>query len=56
MQESSAADVLRIGSHTFSSRLIVGTGKYAGYELMSQALDISGTQCITVAVPPRAPH
>jgi thiazole synthase len=41
---------LRIGSHTFSSRLIVGTGKYAGYELMRQALDISGTECITVAV------
>ncbi len=43
-------DSLRIGSHTFSSRLIVGTGKYAGYELMSQALAASGTQCITVAV------
>ncbi|MGA2058887.1 MAG: thiazole synthase [Thermoguttaceae bacterium] len=43
-------DSLRIGSHTFSSRLIVGTGKYAGYELMSQALAESGTQCITVAV------
>jgi thiazole synthase len=43
-------DTLRIGSHTFSSRLIVGTGKYADYELMSQALDISGTECITVAV------
>ena len=43
-------DSLQIGSHTFSSRLIVGTGKYAGYELMSQALAASGTQCITVAV------
>ncbi len=43
-------DSLRIGSHTFSSRLIVGTGKYAGYELMSEALAASGTQCITVAV------
>jgi thiazole synthase len=41
-------DLLRIGSHTFSSRLIVGTGKYANYELMSKALDISGTECITV--------
>ena len=43
-------DNLRIGSHVFSSRLIVGTGKYASYDLMSQALDVSGTQCITVAV------
>jgi thiazole synthase len=30
--------------------LIVGTGKYSSYELMGQALDISGTECITVAV------
>ncbi len=51
MQESKPnGDPLRIGSHSFSSRLIVGTGKYAGYELMSQALDLSGTECITVAV------
>lgn len=41
---------LRIGSHTFSSRLIVGTGKYSSYDAMRQALDISGTECITVAV------
>jgi len=44
------ADPLRIGSHVFASRLIVGTGKYADYELMKQALDLSGTGCITVAV------
>jgi len=43
-------DLLRIGSHSFSSRLIVGTGKYAGYEMMSEALDVSGAECITVAV------
>ncbi len=41
---------MRIGSHTFSSRLVVGTGKYATYEGMGEALDISGTECITVAV------
>ena len=45
-----SGDQLRIGSHTFSSRLIVGTGKYADYELMSRSLDVSGTECITVAV------
>ena len=44
------ADPLRIGSHSFSSRLIVGTGKYADYELMKEALGLSGTECITVAV------
>ncbi len=43
-------DTVRIGSHTFSSRLIVGTGKYSSYELMSESLAISGTECITVAV------
>ncbi len=41
---------LTIGSHTFRSRLIVGTGKYARYEIMEQALELSGTECITVAV------
>ena len=45
-----AEQSLRIGSHTLQSRLIVGTGKYASYELMSEALDRSGTDCITVAV------
>jgi thiazole synthase len=44
------SDALRIGSHEFSSRLIVGTGKYASYPAMREALDISGTECITVAV------
>jgi thiazole synthase len=34
----------------FASRLIVGTGKYANYELMREALAASGTECITVAV------
>jgi thiazole synthase len=48
--DSTTGDPLRIGSHTFSSRLIVGTGKYSRYDLMSEALAISGTECITVAV------
>ena len=41
---------LRIGPFTFSSRLLVGTGKYATYELMSEALAESGCQVVTVAV------
>jgi len=45
-----APDPLRIGSHTFTSRLIVGTGKYASYELMAKALEAAGAQCVTVAV------
>src|SRR6186997_321865 len=43
-------DSLTIGSHTLRSRLIVGTGKYANYELMGESLERSGTDCITVAV------
>ena len=41
---------LRIGTHVLSSRLIVGTGKYATYELMREALELAGCDCITVAV------
>jgi thiazole synthase len=44
------SDSLHIGTHTFYSRLIVGTGKYASYELMREALAVSGAECITVAV------
>ena len=41
---------LRLGSHNFASRLIVGTGKYATYELMRECLTISEADVITVAV------
>ena len=41
---------LVIGGRSFSSRLILGTGKYKGYDLMRDALDASGAEVITVAV------
>ncbi len=44
------AEALLLGTHRFTSRLIVGTGKYASYEVMGEALKRSGTECITVAV------
>jgi thiazole synthase len=44
------SDVLRIGKHEFTSRLIVGTGKYPTVEVMQQAHDASGTQLVTVAI------
>jgi thiazole synthase len=50
VMSASVDDPLRIGAHTFSSRLIVGTGKYATYELMREGLDLAGAECITVAV------
>ena len=39
-----------LGGKTFSSRLLVGTGKYATYDLMRDALDASGSEIVTVAV------
>jgi len=41
---------LTIGSHTFSSRLWVGTGKYSTVELARRALEASGAEVVTVAV------
>lgn len=43
-------DTYQLGKHTFTSRLIVGTGKYVSYEQMQEALALSATECITVAV------
>jgi thiazole synthase len=43
-------EVLQVGTHRFTSRLIVGTGKYADYQVMGESLVRSGTECITVAV------
>ncbi|MEZ6190898.1 MAG: hypothetical protein R3C45_06350 [Phycisphaerales bacterium] len=40
----------QVAGRTLSSRLIVGTGKYADYPTMQQALDASGAQVVTVAV------
>ena len=41
---------LVIGTHTFQSRLFVGTGRYASFPIMQEALDLSGAECVTVAV------
>jgi thiazole synthase len=41
---------LDIGSFRARSRLFVGTGKYASYDLMRDALDASGCDVVTVAV------
>jgi thiazole synthase len=43
-------DLLSIADKTFSSRLIVGTGKYASPAVMVQAHEASGAEMITVAV------
>ena len=41
---------LIIAGKEFSSRLFVGTGKFASSALMAQAIDASGTQMVTVAL------
>src|SRR5688572_15863313 len=41
---------LQLGSHLLTSRLIVGTGKYATYELMQECLAASESEVITVAI------
>ncbi len=43
-------DLLTIVDKTFSSRLIVGTGKYSSAAVMVQAHEASGAEMITVAV------
>lgn len=43
-------DILKIGNREFTSRLFVGTGKFASPELMLEAIKASGSQMITVAM------
>ena len=44
------ANVLRVGSYSFRSRLLVGTGKYRDLEETSQAIEASGADVGTMAV------
>jgi thiazole synthase len=43
-------DPLHIAGHDFSSRLIVGTGKYKDFEETARAIEASGAEIVTVAV------
>jgi thiazole synthase len=45
-----ANDTFKIAGREFTSRLMVGTGKYASMEEMVQAIEASGAEIITVAV------
>jgi thiazole synthase len=44
------ADTWTLGGRTFSSRLLVGTGKYPDFPTMQRALRASGAEVVTVAV------
>jgi thiazole synthase len=43
-------DPLVIAGRSFTSRLIVGTGKYSSFAVMAQAHEASGAEMVTVAV------
>jgi thiazole synthase len=43
-------DNLVIAGRTFSSRLIIGTGKYPSHQIMAAAHEASGAEMVTVAV------
>ncbi|HVF54746.1 MAG TPA: thiazole synthase [Pyrinomonadaceae bacterium] len=47
---TTSAESFRIGERTYTSRLIVGTGKYRSFEEMKAAHRASGAQMVTVAV------
>jgi thiazole synthase len=50
MTYSHEKDFLSLGGRTFRSRLLVGTGKYATFPLMKEALEKSEAEIVTVAV------
>ena len=43
-------DLLTIGKKQFTSRLMLGTGKYKNFQEAKEAISISGCQILTVAV------
>ena len=47
---TTANDPLHIGSRTFTSRLLVGTGKYTDLAQTGEAIAASGAQIVTVAI------
>ncbi|MEE4201253.1 sulfur carrier protein ThiS [Erythrobacter sp.] len=48
--EGSEGDSWSVAGRTFTSRLIVGTGKYKDFEQNAAALEASGAEIVTVAV------
>ena len=47
---SNTTDKLVIAGREFTSRLMVGTGKYADFQQMVRAIELSGAEVVTVAV------
>lgn len=49
-EETTGRDLLEIGSHTFESRLLVGTSGYPNPQVMLDALEAAGAELVTVAI------
>ena len=47
--EAKPSEVYRLGTHTFRSRLIIGTGKYASFEQNLACAEAAGAEMVTVA-------
>jgi len=43
-------DTYNLGAHTFTSRLIIGSGKYASFEQNLECAEASGAEVVTVAL------
>ncbi len=50
MTYQAASDTWRVGERSFSSRLLIGTGKYASMEETRLAVQASGAEIVTVAI------
>src|SRR5207248_5644789 len=50
LESAGMAGALHIGDKVFTSRLMLGTGKYRNAEEMNAALDASGCEIVTVAL------
>jgi thiazole synthase len=50
LETEPAVEPLTIGDRTFTSRLILGTGKYTDAAIMQAAFEASGTRIVTVAL------
>lgn len=49
-QDGPGPDPFTIADRTFSSRLLMGTGRYRSLDLMARALHATGTEIVTVAI------
>lgn len=47
---TSGSDRWTVGTRTFSSRLLIGTGKYRDFDQTREAVDASGAEIVTVAI------